>query len=241
MNLNNTKIERTVYLVRHGERSDHHRRAFDSRGSHPEERNPHLSVRGVKQASLVGKFLAEELMPEAEASTPIIILTSGYWRCLQTSNQVVRCLEERKISSQLYKSDWVREVQNKLTSSKREELDKEANHFKLGFHLDISPEWHRVPLKTEEAIETKMSAFQRALDFWDKLAAGEFDPIENKGQKVVFIVITHAFFVTSLICSIGQLLYNKEILECGVTKVVISPNGKSKLLLTNYGLHLQKL
>ena len=186
--------DKCQFFIRHGERQD--------RGK-TKEKNGKITEKGVEQALRSGDFIAKSLMnhPSFKIKTDsVIIYSSPYIRCLETSIFIAKSLLKNNINvhnSTIYKTSFLKEYQKKSGDNDMTEemwnndlnlwIPENQNTLE-GVRLRDSECQQPKSETSEPKHESESDSEQRIKEFIDKQQANNYDG--NQGKVV--ICCTHA-------------------------------------------------
>ena len=108
--MENAKRTRVVFMVRHGQRKDHLPKEYPEYVGHPD--SP-LTPLGHSQASEAGKEIERRIkLLKSEfgvEDVSISIECSPFWRCLETSHAISKCLNVSKAQFNYPMGEWLAE------------------------------------------------------------------------------------------------------------------------------------
>ena len=224
-----SRTDKRYYFARHGERVDQARRLHDLRDDSGEDVNCQLTDRGWQQSRMLGEYIVRDLQAAGVCrGQKINVIASPYLRCLQTVQGMLAGIDGYCQIDKVYVTDWLSEFQKPDAARHIDDLIKDAgdlNYFDKKIFAKSKVLFER---SEEDRFETKPQAFVRVYDFVDKLVEGKFETPDE-----ITVIVTHAFFITSMIYMVSGELFNREIPECGVSVLNINENGERFMMATN--------
>lgn len=232
--------EHTIFIIRHGERADN----CPLESPLVEiQTDPHLTEEGTQQAILAGKelkVLFEKGYQKGYISTPnpqIILVSSPFLRCIQTSNGILSVFEPENICHNTITLDpgfceylctdyFVEDPMSNLYVQK-----KEKDGMKLVQGLKVCDALMNCRETEFPKYPEDFQTFQeRVCDNYTRLAS-DFTANMNKDKDKVLIVVTHGLVVKAIMEYHSQ----KYSMTVGYTAItlILSENveqGKGKVV-----------
>ena len=221
-------------------------------------KNSLLSDLGKTQAFLTGLSIGKEILGESDARrfkdsevdelmganvTPgkVIILSSPYLRCIQTSFQILLGLKVAGVNTfdnTIYTNDFLKEYQSNRNQMSKKEMQDELTNINL-------PEFVKVKKGGDQLLiditrENQAMSFARTRVFLDKLSQPTFEV--NKIVPDIVICVTHSFFFINLCFLKGKLMEAYGLIDfCTYSRISIDHQSQSHLDIVNRHDHLDKL
>ena len=211
-----------LFIIRHGTRMD--RSTYENQKTVKFPTDPKLSQIGKNQAFLTGEKI-KNMIPN---NSKIIIMTSPYIRCLQTTENIIIGLNEKKklIKKNIFVEDALRECVFHKEIKKRY---KKIYFFreKYSFRekkIDYNKKLFHLKLNLQKKIENHFDKAKRAFDCIDDC----FDQIKEDSNLVI-ILISHSFFHRAIEEVFFQS-YETVVNSCATSLIVVGKKGKMKLV-----------
>lgn len=221
-----------IYHIRHGERSDLAAKTEEDLSKIKSKSDPHLTEEGKRQALETGKYFKSLMETPEFENKKICIITSPYYRCLQTTDKIIEGLgTDHLYNKTMYVEYAFQEWWSNLCNN--EECAKENLIFK-----NLTPEFKQ-ELFSRASFTT--NHFFSENDIWSNMIYPEsyhlmmtrtilaidhvgWLALQPEHQDKIFLVVSHGTYAFALDAMLNQTL--KMASYCAIACMKVKANER---------------
>lgn len=221
------------YHIRHGQRSDHMAKCPADWDQIKNTSDPHLTEEGKRMGLESGKYFKSLMNTPEFTNKKICIMTSPYYRCLQTTEKIIEGLGIENVYNKTiyveyaYEEWWsnianvgesarIKRVFNNLTPEYEKELFSQVTAYETNHFFADKDFWSSMTYP-----ETYSSMIERNIKAIDHVAWLALQP---EHQDKVFLVVSHGSYGFALEPMLNQTITMPNY--CGIACLKVKANER---------------